>query len=207
MFKFSLLSRQNGFTLIELAVSGALLSIFCLIVATAFEFISKRSNLYSLNATRDALMMDLRKSASDLSSLRASLHKPENTSLLNCVCGSAAGCVSGQSNPVSLYPPGAVPPQASINYYDINGSPCLSTAPNCLIQTQVTFTAQCPPQLPLANPMPPASCTSPAEVIGFFFTVQTNPAITNPSVTLKPLKSVAYMQVTSISPPGSGVCP
>jgi type II secretory pathway pseudopilin PulG len=201
-----LLSRQNGFTITEVVVSGVLVGVLCLIVASAFGFISKQSNAYSLNATRNALMMNLRKSVSDLNSLRASLHQPENTSLLNCVCGSPAGCTTGQSNPVSIYPPGALPPQASINYYNMNGSPCQPTDPNCLIQTQITFTAQCLPHLPSANPMPPPSCTAPAEVIGFAFTVQTNPAIANPG-TLKILKSTTYMQVASIAPPGSGVCP
>lgn len=204
MFKRGLLRTQKGFTLAEVIVSGALVGVLCLIVASAFALISKQSNSYSLNASRNALMMNLRKSVTDLTSLRASLHQPENIKLLSCVCGSAASCVSGQSNPVTIYPPGANPPQPSINYYDTNGSPCQPTDANCFIQTQITFTAQCLPNLPSANPMPPPSCTTPAEVIGFTFKVETNSAMTN---TLKSLKSTTYLQVSAIAPPGSGVCP
>jgi hypothetical protein len=95
----------------------------------------------------------------------------------------------------------------SPKYINSMGLPCDAAKPNCKIRIRTNFMAECRPALPSPNPVPPLTCTTPAEFVAVIYKIDQNPASLSEGGQVKPVQGGVYTQVEEIAPPGSGVCP
>ncbi|MGE0763415.1 MAG: prepilin-type N-terminal cleavage/methylation domain-containing protein [Bdellovibrionales bacterium] len=198
---------QLGHTLIEVMIAGLIFAVLILAVAKVYEEVFVNTERNKLMLSRDQIVILTRQLAGDIRALRMTLTKPENAQFRSCVCG--GGCVSMQTNPLSLYDWAGEAPQTP-NFYDASGFPCDPARTNCYIQVTTTFLAECRPPLPTANPVPPANCNIPAEFVQVIYSIRQNPTTVDPNqvdspVILKPIQGGVFTQVEDIAP--GGVCP
>lgn len=179
-----------------------------LMIAAIIQMLQGNHLNMTSKITRVSLMNEWRDSSGSLLALRASLTKPENAEFLQCVCGGAGQCESGQFKPFALYGPTELPPKPFTRHFDVHGSPCdPTTSPNCLFEMETRFVAQCLPVLPSPDPTPPIRCSTPAEFVGVTVALRRGPATSMPGETFAPLTITSFTLVSKINPPGSGICP
>jgi prepilin-type N-terminal cleavage/methylation domain-containing protein len=196
------MSSQSGHTLLELVVVMGLLGILALAISSLTGIFFESSQQANLSATRDQIVLDLRRTAEDPRALRASLKKPGNTSFFNCACGGAL-CENLIASPLNVY--SASGELQSPRYYNGNGGPCQPTDRGCVIRVQTTFLAQCMPDLKTTTQLPPADCApAAAEVIAVLFQVDQNPlSNTGGVVMVRNVSGAVYQQVKDIAIPGA----
>lgn len=198
---------NRGNTIVEIMIALGLVGLVSLGIFSLSQETLKTIQSNQLAATRDQLAMQFRQSAGRILNLRLSLTKPENQDFLNCVCGTASGCTSAKSYPLSLYD-NSVPDEPIQTFYDYSGIPCKETATNCTIKVTTNFVAQCKPTLPSADPTAPASCVgTPVEFFAVTFTIQQNPNTLEHGNLFKSISGSTFTQVSNLVPAGSGVCP
>lgn len=174
--------QSAGFTLMEVLISLALVSIFVYMVINYSSVLNKHSNISRSNNTKNRILSGVRDLAGMPASLRVSMRAsngstPMNPKLLACAGGNPAnGCTSGGPEiPFTLYSPliersssgavlGVSPISAPLNSttpdvrIDTFGAPCLPgspASPACPLLVFTSFRAQCgPPPLPPGAPSP-----------------------------------------------------
>jgi prepilin-type N-terminal cleavage/methylation domain-containing protein len=197
---------ESGFTLIELLVAGALTGILALVIIQTSNMALNGALRSKLLSTRDQIIATTRLNAGRTKVLATSLAKVENIKFHDCVCGGGSPCNSMEVNPITLF---ETPTSKAINpaYYNSSGLPCKKEEKDCYIQITTSFLSQCAPVLPNSNPVPPATCTTPAEFTLIKYEIQQNPATLAKGNFLKLIQGSVFTDVSDIAPTGSGVCP
>lgn len=196
---------HSGFTLVEVLVATGLFALLGVGVAVATMAFLKNSQAIKLRATRDQVISQLRVTATDRKAIIKSLKKTENAAFYSCVCG--IGTCTNLQQPLldfTLYDTSdAVQSPA---YYDISGSPCDPSMPQCVIRVTTSFFAQCAPNLAGGNQNPPPNCNgTPAEFVAIYYRVDENPNVSDlHSNHLKPISGPVYSPVADIY---SKACP
>lgn len=202
------MKRKNagqGFSIFELMVALGMGSIVLLLVIFISHDVSKSLMRNQLVTARNQILISMRQSAEDLSALRISLKKTENTQFYACVCGSTVECRSAQSYPLTIFDAAHVTTPIP-KFYDSNGVPCDNTSGHCPVEVETKFLAQCRPTLPSENPTPPAACVGqPAEFIAITYLVKQNPAVADAGEHWEPIQGAVYSMTSEIS--AAGGCP
>jgi prepilin-type N-terminal cleavage/methylation domain-containing protein len=195
-----------GFTITELIVTVAVISVLGLITAQVIIDVSRSSQQRQLTLTRDQMAIWMRASASNIKNLAASLKQPENSAFYKCVCG--GGCASAMPADFTLYDSTSSPAKPLPLYYYAMGIPCADqNQANCTIAVKMKFIAQCAPTLPSPTPYPPPNCGGPAEFFGITFQVMQNAVSADPTKIFKTIGSTVFVKVNELNPVGLGVCP
>lgn len=199
--------RSAGFTLIEVMISLALVSIFVYMVINYSSELNKHSNLSRSNNTKNRILAGVRDLAGMPASLRVSMRASAsgvaiNPELLACAGGNPInGCKSGGPEiPFTLYSPliSRTPSGASMGgsiisaplnstkpvRIDTFGTACLPdtpAGPRCPLLVFTSFRAQCGP-LPNAAPGPaadlaPMATCTVADVIEVTYYIQLDPEV------------------------------
>lgn len=173
----NLKKQRNGFTMVEVVVALALVSIFAIMVTHYSSTLNKNSNIHRSNNTKNRILSGIRDLAGMPASLRVSMRASANgvavnPKLLACAGGNPAnGCKTGELVPFTLFSPiiqrsntgtilGAVPIAAPSDSttptrIDTFGAPCPTASLSCPLLVSTSFKAQCgPPPLPATPPSP-----------------------------------------------------
>jgi Tfp pilus assembly protein PilV len=206
-----LLSNQ-GHTLVEIMIALGLVGLVSLGIFSLSQETLKNIQSNQLATTRDQLAMQFRQNAGRPRILKNSLKRPENQFFFNCVCGQGSGCNTATDYNLALYDDAGLPADSKplALFYDYSGMPCDKTASNCAIEVKITFVAQCKPDLPAADPTPPATCAvgAPVEFFAVRYSISQNSNITKKNgILFQTVRGSAFTQVANFAPAGSGVCP
>jgi len=170
----NLKKNSCGFTLVEVMIALALISVFVFIVLDYSSVLGKHTNLNRSSSTRNRILSGIRDLAGMPASLRVSMRASSggvaiNPKLLACAGGNPANdCTTGEEIPFTLYSPiiqrdssgailGIVPISAPYKIpitnpmrIDTYGAHCSVASPSCPLMVFTSFKAQCgPPPMPL----------------------------------------------------------
>lgn len=196
-------SKRSGFTLLELIVATGVFGLLTMVIATVLSQVFKMREQNQMVSTRDEVVIQTRMAAANIMGLRASISKPNNLQLKQCICG--GGCLGWENFALELWNSGGTE-QLTPRFYDANGTPCQANEPKCFFQVTAIFIAQCRPPLPSPDPTPPANCNMPAEFLNVRITVEKNPNSAPAPIPIKPVVVSVFNAVRDIAPPMSGVC-
>lgn len=177
--------QPNGFTLVEVIIALALVSIFAIMVVNYTSILGKHSNINRSNNTKNRILSSIRDLAGMPASLRVSMRASSggvavNPKLLACAGGNPIdNCNTGeivgftlfspliQRNPTTGAVQGTLPPMsapfgttqtARVNTFGAPCPPGSPASPACPLLVYTSFKAQCGPA-PLLGP-PPATITT-----------------------------------------------
>lgn len=196
---------KAGFTLVEILIAAALLSLLTTAVAVASMAFLKNAQQTNLRTARDQIVTQLNSTLSNKKAILVSLKKTENLAFYNCVCG--AGTCANVQKPFLHFTLYDVSEQIqSPSYFDSSGFPCDPLLAQCRIRVTTSFFAQCPPDFTSPSQTPPLSCNGvPAEFVAISLTVDENPdASHEKSVRLRTITGLTYIQVADLA---AGGCP
>lgn len=195
------LSRNNGFTLMEVLAALGILSIVIYIALTYSSTNSQNTALARYVGTKNRVVATIRDFASMPATLRSSMLASlngvsVNPQLLACAGGEPVNsCNSGVEYPFTMFSPimgrdstGAIigvqpisAAKASPNPFRVDsfGSPCTVAGPDCSLMIFTSMIAQCGPAVQTASPpspinneiLPQATCTV-ADVIQVNYFIQ-----------------------------------
>jgi prepilin-type N-terminal cleavage/methylation domain-containing protein len=211
-----MIKKQNdGFTLMEVMISLALISIFVVMVINYSSILNKRSNISRSNNTKNRILSGVRDLAGMPASLRVSMRASSgglavNKELLACAGGNPVNnCDSGGPDiPFTLYSPfierwpnGTIKGVSAISAplngttpkrIDTFGTPCPEGSPAslaCPLLVFTSFRAQCGPP-PAAAPVPAVNISpmlkcTVADVIEVTYTVRLDQSVETSDPELK----------------------
>jgi prepilin-type N-terminal cleavage/methylation domain-containing protein len=175
---------SDGFTLIEVVVALAIVTMICVAALYSFESVDRLASVAQTRGTEDRIIAGVRGLAGSPAALRNSMRAlspdgltPANPKLLACAGGNPMNdCQNGTTFDLTLYAPvvsldqNGVPSiqpitapigSANVFSFDAWGSPCLDDgSASCPLIVSTSFQAQCGPAslsvADLAAPVTPA---------------------------------------------------
>jgi prepilin-type N-terminal cleavage/methylation domain-containing protein len=221
------MKKNSGFSILELLVAIAVLSIFVEMSLVFSDAINRSSELNRTIATRERISSAVRNVAGMPAALRSSIRASlgagsyVNQDLNNCVAGTVVNaCKNDQVYPLTLYSPtiamdasgiplGLLPITAPVgsptpSRFDSFGVPCADSNPNCPFRVYTSFRPQCPPP-PLPAIPPPT--TDPSYLT--FFKPMATCTIAEAvhvvySVEVDPAAAAGYIGLSSLTTPITG---
>jgi prepilin-type N-terminal cleavage/methylation domain-containing protein len=184
--KTTLIGENSGYSLVELMITVAVISIPTLLVAQVFQQLSRGMLYTRATKTRDEIVRNIRQFAGSREALLASATDlPANSDLNNCLNGTGS-CANLQAYPLALHghrgastdvfsgPPSAAvlnsPPQdwtgGLPRRFNVNGYPCApgeAESERCALEVYTVFKPQCLPPVDATTNLitrfkPPADC-------------------------------------------------